>query len=133
MTAAAERRQSSHNHPPTDRRFAHSGSPLFEFVNRIEDWKERKDCNAARLRPQTPSAPTRPMQQRREFGAPEGSRLTQLVFLRGEKALGFESGHAAGAGGGDGLAIAVILNVAGGEDAFDAGLCAIMRDEVAGF
>ena len=39
-----------------------------------------------------------------------------------EPALGFDRGHAAGAGGGHGLAVDVVLHVAGGEHAFDAGL-----------
>src|SRR5206468_2807902 len=39
----------------------------------------------------------------------------------GEPALGVQGGHAAGAGGGDGLAVVVVGDVAGGEDAFDAG------------
>jgi hypothetical protein len=40
--------------------------------------------------------------------------------LRFEPALGLDRGHAAGAGGGDGLAVDLVLNVAAGEDAFDA-------------
>ncbi len=54
-----------------------------------------------------------------------------MAFLRGEEALRVEGRHAAGAGGGDGLPVDVILDVAGGEDTRDvrrggAGL----RDEV---
>ena len=40
--------------------------------------------------------------------------------LMGEPAFGVERGHAAAAGGGDGLAIIVVGHVAGGEHAFDA-------------
>ena len=38
-----------------------------------------------------------------------------------EPALGVDGGHAAGAGGGDGLAVDVVLDVAAGEDAVDVG------------
>ena len=37
-----------------------------------------------------------------------------------EVAFGVEGGHSAGAGGGDGLAVVVVGDVAGGEDAFHA-------------
>ena len=40
-----------------------------------------------------------------------------VAGVRGEPALGLERGHAAGAGGGDGLAVDEVLDVAGGEDA----------------
>src|SRR5690606_22540108 len=40
----------------------------------------------------------------------------------GEPALGVDGGHAAGAGGGDGLAVDVVLRVAAGEDAGDVGV-----------
>ena len=57
---------------------------------------------------------------------PSGIQLTdrrlkrELQTLRREPALGIERGHAAGAGGGDGLAVVVVGHVAGGEYAFDA-------------
>src|SRR5215472_4982861 len=38
-----------------------------------------------------------------------------------QELFNLESGHAAGAGGGDSLAVAAVLNVAAGEDAGDAG------------
>src|SRR6185369_8991450 len=44
--------------------------------------------------------------------------------------FGVERGHAAGAGGGDRLAVDVILDVAAGEDARDVGLRAVVRDDV---
>ena len=39
----------------------------------------------------------------------------------GEKSLGVERGHAAGAGGGDGLAVGLVHHVTAGEHARDAG------------
>ncbi len=42
-----------------------------------------------------------------------------MAFARGEEALGVERAHRAGAGGGDGLPVDVILDVADGEDARD--------------
>src|SRR5208282_719691 len=53
--------------------------------------------------------------------------------LRGfQEALGFDGGHAAGAGGGDGLAIDVVLHVAGDEHALDARFGAVFGHQVAG-
>src|SRR5687767_7077676 len=45
--------------------------------------------------------------------------------------LGVDGGHAAGAGGGDGLAVDVVLDVAAREDARHARLGAVVGDEVA--
>ena len=42
--------------------------------------------------------------------------LAAVLF---EVLFDFEGGHAAGAGGGDGLAVAAVLDVAAGEDAGD--------------
>ena len=56
-----------------------------------------------------------------------------MPFLLGEQALGVERRHTAGAGGGDRLAVDVILHVAGGEDAVDVRLGrAGRREQVAG-
>jgi len=43
------------------------------------------------------------------------------LLLYVQVALGVKGGHAAGAGGGDGLAVVLVLDVAGGKDAGDAG------------
>ena len=43
--------------------------------------------------------------------------FSAAVFF--EEFFYFEGGHAAGAGGGDGLAVAAVLDVAAGEDAGD--------------
>ena len=48
-------------------------------------------------------------------------RRRALMFVRGEESLGFQRGHAAHAGGGDRLAVDVVGDVAGGEDAGDRG------------
>ncbi len=45
-----------------------------------------------------------------------------LNAVPGKISLRFQRGHAAGAGGGHGLAVDLVLHVAAGEDAFDAGL-----------
>ncbi len=42
---------------------------------------------------------------------------TESVAVFFEEFFGFEGGHAAGAGGGDGLAVAAVLHVSAGEDA----------------
>ena len=44
-----------------------------------------------------------------------------VAWWRSEPALGVDGRHAARAGGGDGLAVDVVLDVAAGEDAFDVG------------
>src|SRR5947209_23424 len=51
--------------------------------------------------------------------SPVGGGLVDVGFvgLRLQPALGVDGGHAAGAGGGDGLAVGPVLDVAGGEDA----------------
>jgi hypothetical protein len=53
------------------------------------------------------------------------------VSFRLQEALGFERGHAAGAGGGDGLAVDAVLHVAGVEHASDAGSRAALGEDVA--
>jgi hypothetical protein len=53
------------------------------------------------------------------------------VALGFEVAFGFDGGHAAGSGGGDGLAIGAVLDVTGVEDAFDVGAGAAVGDDVA--
>ena len=45
--------------------------------------------------------------------------------------LGVQCGHAAAAGGGDGLTVDAVLDVTAGEDAWHAGLGAVVRDDVA--
>ena len=44
------------------------------------------------------------------------------TFGAAKPALGVQGGHAAGAGGGDRLAVVVVGHVAGGEHALDAGV-----------
>src|SRR5687768_18335809 len=56
----------------------------------------------------------------RRCSAPVVDKLGSVVG--GEEVFGFEGGHAAGAGGGDGLTVLLVLAVAGGEDAGDVGL-----------
>ena len=48
-----------------------------------------------------------------------------------EEALGFDGGHASGAGSRDGLAVRAVLNVAGVEDARDVSARAAMGNDVA--
>ena len=73
-----------------------------------------------------------------------GASALRLRFIslglaeRVQVALGIERGHAAGAGAGDGLAVDVVLHVAGGEHAGDVGgggvaLVAALGDDVAAF
>jgi hypothetical protein len=45
----------------------------------------------------------------------------------------FNGSHAAGTGGGNRLAVVMVLHVAGGENALDIGLGAVVRYEVAVF
>src|SRR5271156_3110395 len=59
------------------------------------------------------------------------SHADSLALVPSEKFFGVHCGHAAGACGGDGLAIVVVLDVAGREDAFDAGLAAVVGEQVA--
>src|SRR5260370_1311102 len=55
------------------------------------------------------------------------------LFLRCEKAFGFERGHAAEAGGGDRLAVDVVADVVGGEQARDRGCGRVgRRRDIAG-
>ena len=49
------------------------------------------------------------------------SRLRRVVVERGQLALGVERGGTAGAGGGDGLAVGVVDQVAAREDAGQVG------------
>ena len=66
-------------------------------------------------------------------GAARVERRARVALARGEVALGVERRHAARAGGGDRLAVDVVLDVAGREDAGDVRLGrAGPRDEVAG-
>ena len=50
------------------------------------------------------------------IGNSSGGRLPAVFF---EELFHFERGHAAGAGGGDSLAVAAVLDVAAGKDAGD--------------
>src|SRR5579885_3381211 len=61
--------------------------------------------------------------------AREGKR--ELVSVLFQELLGVYGGHAAGAGGGDGLAIAVVLHISGDENARHPGQAAVPGDEVA--
>src|SRR5579864_952686 len=56
------------------------------------------------------------------------NRLEAFGF---EELLGFESGHAAGTGGGDSLAIAAVLNIAAGENSRHASVDVVASDEIA--
>ena len=59
-----------------------------------------------------------------------GSGHQPLSF---QEPLRFDRGHAAGTGRGDGLAVMMVLHVAGGENAFDVRFRAVVRDQVAVF
>src|SRR5579883_1556630 len=61
--------------------------------------------------------------------AREGKR--ELVSVLFQELLGVYGGHAAGACGGDGLAIAVVLYISGDENARHFGQAAVLGDEVA--
>ena len=54
-----------------------------------------------------------------------------MALVLFEEFFGVECGHAAGAGGGDGLAVAMVLYVTGDKDAGDGSLAAIFGDKVA--
>ena len=43
------------------------------------------------------------------------------LCMFGQKPFGVQGGHAAGTGGGDGLAVDFVLNITGGENAFSRG------------
>src|SRR5579862_4604568 len=65
---------------------------------------------------------------------PSSSRSTaagwvMTPFSVGEEALGVERRHAAGPGGGDGLAVGVVGDVPGGEDSRDVGGCRAWLDQ----
>ena len=53
-------------------------------------------------------------------------------FLVLQKSLGIDRRHASGAGGRDGLAVDVILDIAGSEDTGHAGLGAVVSNDVPG-
>src|SRR3989338_1139545 len=59
------------------------------------------------------------------------NRGLSLVPLRFQPALGVNGGAAAGPGGGDRLAVDVVVDVAGGEHPFDACPRAVLHDDVA--
>src|SRR5689334_20995868 len=68
----------------------------------------------------------------RGAGTPEGAMRSIISLSFGfEITLGFHGGHAARAGGGDGLAVSAILHVAGMEHAGNVGARAAFRDDVA--
>src|SRR5450830_573111 len=58
---------------------------------------------------------------RAENALPHRAGALGFLLQTFQVALGVERGHAAGAGAGDGLAVDMILHVAGGEHAIDAG------------
>ena len=58
--------------------------------------------------------------------------ISVSILLILQKPLRVDRGHAAAAGGGDRLAVNVILDVAAGEDAGDVGLTALVGEDVAG-
>ncbi len=64
------------------------------------------------------------------FVLPNAATRSATTFF--EILLYFERGHAAGAGGGDGLAVAAVLHVAAGKDAGDDGSVARSEDVVGG-
>ncbi len=57
----------------------------------------------------------------RPLRAEARSGRSRMPFARGEPALRVERGHGTASGGGDGLAVRVVDDVAGGEDALDVG------------
>ena len=56
---------------------------------------------------------------------------TTLNTVVGEKMLRVQCSHAARSGGGNGLAIDVIVHVSGREDALDVGPAAVLDDQIA--
>ena len=69
----------------------------------------------------------------RDVRSDDGAALREgaHLFEVREVALGVESGGAALAGGGDGLAVGAVGDVAGGEDAGDVGVGAVFLEEIA--
>ena len=63
-----------------------------------------------------------------DYARVKPQRLVRVLF---QELFRIEGGHAAGAGGGDGLTIAMVLNVAGDEHAGNGRQAAVIGDEVA--
>src|SRR5579859_495665 len=117
QTRAASTASSSVS-PATKRRAIRRVVPL-----EVTHWAKRGLCESLRS-----VARSMNYDYARESAGVKPKRLVLVLF---QELFGIEGGHASGARGGDGLAIAVVLHVPGDENAGNGSEAAVLGDQVA--